>query len=325
MEAWWTWGLHFIPVLQAWGGAWIEAMKALSFLGSEQVYMFVLPAVLWCVDARLGIRLGVLLLGSGWLNSVLKLAAGLPRPYWVSQDVSPLAAETSYGLPSGHAQTTTAVYGGLARSARRAWVLAGTAALLLLIGVSRVALGVHFPFDVLAGWLIGLVLLWLVIRLEAPALGLLRRLGYGLRLSLPFLLSLVMLSVGLVARSAALDRMLPQEWVMNAMRADPHAAPLDPRTAADLLNSTGALFGFGTGAILLSAWGRFTGRGRGWNLLGRFALGVAGSVVLYYGLRLILPTGDTLIAYVARYARYAAVGFWLSYLAPRVFVWARLA
>src|SRR3990170_8206869 len=132
MEAWWTWGLHFIPVLQGWGAAWIEAMKALSLLGNEQVYMFVLPAVLWCVDARVGIRLGVLLLSSGWLNSVLKLAAGLPRPYWVSQDVSPLAAETSYGLPSGHAQTTTAVYGGLARRARPGWGMAGTAALLVL-------------------------------------------------------------------------------------------------------------------------------------------------------------------------------------------------
>src|SRR3990172_6450388 len=137
MEAWWTWGLHFIPVLQSWGPAWIEAMKALSFLGSEQAYLFVMPAFLWCVDARLGVRLGVLLLGSGWLNSVLKLTAGLPRPYWVSQDVAPLAAETSYGLPSGHAQTTTAVYGGLARNTRQGWVLAGTAALLLLIGVSR--------------------------------------------------------------------------------------------------------------------------------------------------------------------------------------------
>ena len=325
MEAWWTWGLHFIPVLQGWGPTWIEGMKALSLLGNEQVYMFVLPAVLWCVDARIGIRLGVLLLSSGWLNSVLKLAAGLPRPYWVSQDVAPLAAESSYGMPSGHAQTTTAVYGSLARSTHRGWVLAGTVALLFLIGLSRLALGVHFPFDVLAGWLVGLGLLWLVVRLEAPALGLLRRLGYGLRLSLPFFLSLVMLLVGLAARSVALDRMLPQEWVMNAMRADPHAPPLDPRGMVDLLNSAGALFGFGTGAILLSAWGRFNGRGRGWNLLGRFGLGLAGSVLFYYGLKLILPSGETLVAYVARYARYAAVGFWLTYLAPRFFVWARLA
>jgi hypothetical protein len=299
-------------------------MKALSFLGSEQVYMFVLPAVLWCVDARIGIRLGVLLLGSGWLNSVLKLAAGLPRPYWFSQDVSPLASETSYGMPSGHAQTTTAVYGSLARNTRRGWILAVTIALLLLIGLSRVALGVHFPLDVLAGWLVGFGMLWLVARLETPVLGLLRRLGYGLRLSLPFILSLVMLLVGLAARSAALDRMLPQEWVMNAMRADPHAPPLDPRGMTDLLNSAGALFGFGTGALLLGEWGRFNGRGRGWDLLGRFALGLAGSLLFYYGLKLILPSGETIVAYAARYARYAAVGFWLSYLAPRVFVWAHL-
>jgi membrane-associated phospholipid phosphatase len=325
MEAWWTLGLSAIPVLQSWGETWIAAMKAFSFLGSEQVYMFILPAVLWCLDAQLGIRLGILLLGSGWLNSVLKLAVGLPRPYWISQEVTPLASETSYGLPSGHAQTTTAVYGGVATGRGGRWLIPLTLLLLFLIGLSRLVLGVHFAADVVVGWIIGAALLWLVVRFEVPCLNLMRRLSPGVRLVLPLVVSLVMVAVGFLVRSAALDRALPAEWVMNAMRADPHGPLLEPRGAADLLNSAGALFGFGTGAILLGAWGRFTGRGRGWTLIGRFALGVAGTLLLYYGLRMILPTGDTMAAYLARYARYAAVGFWLSYLAPRIFVWARLA
>ena len=325
MQPWWTLGLNAIPVLQSWGESWIAAMKVFSFLGSEQVYMFILPAVLWCLDAQLGVRLGVLLLSSGWLNSVVKLAAGLPRPYWYAQDVAPLAAETSYGLPSGHAQTTTAVYGGLATSRRGRWLVPLTLLLLFLIGLSRLVLGVHFAVDVVVGWIIGAAVLWAVVRLEVRFLNLLRRLAPAVRLSLPLLASLVMVGIGFLARSAALERALPADWVMNAMRADPHGPLLEPRGAADLLNSAGALFGFGTGAVLLGAWGRFTGRGRGWTLIGRFALGVTGSLLFYYGLRVILPTGDTLVAYLARYLRYAAVGFWLSYLAPRVFVWARLA
>jgi hypothetical protein len=54
-------------------------------------------------------------------------------------------------------------------------------------------------------------------------------------------------------------------------------------------------------------------------------VGVAGTVVLYYGLRAILPSGEDLAGYLARYVRYAAVGVWLSYLAPRLFVRLRLA
>ena len=324
MDAWWTFGLNAIPVLQTWGTTWIAAMKALSFLGSEQVYMFILPLILWCLDAQLGVRLGILLLGSSWLNATLKLAAGLPRPYWVSQRVAPLAVETSYGLPSGHAQTTTAVYGGLATSLRGRWIVPLTLVLLFLIGWSRLVLGVHFAIDVITGWVMGAVLLWAFIRLEAPFARFLRRLTPGLRLSLPLLISLAMVAAGFLIRSGALERTLPAEWIMNAMRADPHGPPLEPRLAADFVNPAGTLFGFGTGALLLGAWGRFTGRGRGWVLVGRFALGLAGTLLIYYGLRAVLPSGESIAADGGRYLRYALVGFWLSYGAPRLFAWARL-
>lgn len=325
MGEWWAWGLNAIPALQSWGAAWIAVMRGVSLLGTEQIYMFALPAILWCVDAQLGIRIGFLLLSSGWLNSALKLAAALPRPYWVSHDVAPLAVEASYGLPSGHAQTTTAVYGGLASSLRRRWLTVAVSILLFLIGLSRLVLGVHFAADVLAGWLIGGLILWVFLRFEPLVLSRLFGLGRGLRLALPFLVSLVMVSVGFAARASALGQMLPQEWVMNAMRADPHGPMLEPRAAADILNPAATFFGFGLGALLLAEWGRFDGRGPAWNRIGRFAVGVAGTVVLYYGLRAILPSGEDLAGYLARYARYAAVGVWLSYLAPRLFVRLRLA
>jgi undecaprenyl-diphosphatase len=82
----------------------------------------------------------------------------------------------SLSFPSGHAMTSAAVYltlGALLMrvSSRRVtrWYCMGVAAMAtILVGLSRVYLGVHYPTDVLAGWMIGLswaLLCWIVERL----------------------------------------------------------------------------------------------------------------------------------------------------------------
>ena len=78
-----------------------------------------MPALYWCIDARLGLRVGMILLLSNGLNAVLKLAFHTPRPYWVDARVTGFAAESSFGLPSGHAQSAASVWGLLASSFRK--------------------------------------------------------------------------------------------------------------------------------------------------------------------------------------------------------------
>lgn len=108
----------------------------------------------------------------GWvLNHVLKEIFGRARP-----DVVPHLREVmSLSFPSGHAMTSAAVYltlgALLMRIAKRPltkFYCMGAAMLLTaLVGASRVYLGVHYPTDVLAGWLLGLswaILCWLVER-----------------------------------------------------------------------------------------------------------------------------------------------------------------
>jgi undecaprenyl-diphosphatase len=108
----------------------------------------------------------------GWLlNAVLKVAFGRARP-----DIVPHLREVmTLSFPSGHAMTSAAVYltlGALLMrvSDRRVarWYCMSVAMLATaLIGSTRVYLGVHYPTDVMAGWLIGLtwaLLCWLVER-----------------------------------------------------------------------------------------------------------------------------------------------------------------
>jgi undecaprenyl-diphosphatase len=89
-------------------------------------------------------------------NSALKHLVGRARPELLPH----LAVETSLSFPSGHASNAAAVFLAigwvLVRDGMRArivWPVAGV--LILLVGVSRVVLGVHWPSDVLAGWCVG--------------------------------------------------------------------------------------------------------------------------------------------------------------------------
>jgi undecaprenyl-diphosphatase len=111
--------------------------------------------------------------GAQVLLVAMKLGFRRERPFFAD----PLATESTYSFPSGHALVSLAVYGAVALvvvsrlEARRAQalVLACAAALVLAIGSSRLYLGVHFLSDVLAGLAAGaawLAALWIALHLR---------------------------------------------------------------------------------------------------------------------------------------------------------------
>jgi undecaprenyl-diphosphatase len=97
--------------------------------------------------------------GSAVLNQLLKFLFARPRPVFEH----PLVLETSYSFPSGHAMLSLVVYGMLAYFAvlaLRTWrartaVVLGSALVVVLIGFSRLYLGVHYLSDVVAGFAAG--------------------------------------------------------------------------------------------------------------------------------------------------------------------------
>lgn len=106
---------------------------------------------------RMALWLVVTVVGGMLLNVAIKQIFAAPRP-----DLLPhLDIVHTYSFPSGHAAGNLVIFGALAMlTARRsAWVAAS--AVILLIGASRVWLGVHWPSDVLAGWVEGVG--WLVL------------------------------------------------------------------------------------------------------------------------------------------------------------------
>ena len=161
---------------------WTEFFEAVTFLGNVPTLAVVTLAasvVLW--RKRRITELQLLLLaaiGAEILTVGLKLGFERQRPFFAD----PLATESTYSFPSGHSSVSLAVYGTigfiaarhLRTRSRQIAVLAAAPSLVLLIGFSRLYLGVHYLSDVVAGFSIGLawvalcvVLLHLRLRLKA--------------------------------------------------------------------------------------------------------------------------------------------------------------
>jgi membrane-associated phospholipid phosphatase len=324
MDTWLLWGTPVVVSLQAIGSFLVAPMRLLSFLGTEDFFLLVMPAMVWCIDASLGLRIGMILLTSASVNSILKVLVGWPRPFWVSDRVTPYAFESSYGLPSGHAQNSMALWGRMAVGLKRAGWVIGLGILIFLISLSRLYLGVHFPSDVLAGWVVAAILLALFVWLERPVAAWMVRQPLGIQLLVPLAFALLMIGAGALAADATAHRIVPDEWVARSSAAFPDEPAIDPQ-AVDVVSSAGALFGLAAGAVFLHRWGKFSASGNLWLRLARFALGVVGILVIYFGLRMILPSGEGFLPQSLRFVRYGLVGLWVAYLAPWVFVRLKLA
>jgi membrane-associated phospholipid phosphatase len=325
MITWVVWGIPWILKLQSLGSWLTPPMQFFTFLGLEQFYVLVMPAVLWCFDVGLGLRVGAILLTSNVLAFTLKLAFGLPRPYWISRRVQALSTEWSFGLPSGHAMNAVTLWGRLATAIQRRWALAAAVALMFLIPFSRIELGVHFPADVIAGWIFGGLLLAAFMKYERSVADRLRGAKPRMRVVAAIVGPLGLVGLAVAARAIRASIGFPAAWIATAAAAAPQAAPIDPLELSSIL-AIGAIFlGFAVGGAFLVAWGGFRAEGPPSQRILRFVVGLVGVVVIFMGLATVFPSGPSPTAIGLRVVRYALVGFWISYLAPRVFVWTKLA
>jgi membrane-associated phospholipid phosphatase len=319
MDAWVESGLNLVLRAQA-IGPWLQVpMKFFTSLGIEPFYMLVMPALVWCYDAGLGLRIGFALIGSTSLNAVLKLAFQLPRPYWVSADVHAYSVETSFGLPSGHAQNAVAVWGRLAAALDSIWAKVAAATLILLISFSRLYLGVHFPLDIVAGWLVGAAVLFGFLWLEEPVWRRLRAWSLGWQVVFVFLSSIALALLGVLALQSHAGVELPAAWRQAISAYQPGEVLVDPRGLDGIITAVGTLFGFAVGGILLVRWGDFNAKGPWRQRAGRYVTGAVGVALLLFGLDLLTFSAGSVADLIWRYLRYAVVGLWISYLGPRLF------
>jgi membrane-associated phospholipid phosphatase len=151
------WGLNFIRTVQTWDSPLLTGlMTGITWLGSAQAYLIMIPFIYWCVDEKKGLRLALVVLVSAWLNITLKFLLEQPRPFFPGYDPSVgMIPERLGGLPSGHAQNALVMWIIIASWIKKKWAFIGAGLICILVSFSRIYLGVHFPTDVLGGWLLG--------------------------------------------------------------------------------------------------------------------------------------------------------------------------
>lgn len=189
--------MELITFLQSFASPALDSLMLLvTNLGSEAVYIAAIVVIYTAVDARRGRALALLLLASFYANQLLKLAVASQRPFQVEPDVlrSAAAAETAPGhsFPSGHAQGAATFWGQAAAYVRRRWFTLLAAAVVLVVSLTRLYLGVHFPIDVLGGWAVAAALVALALWLELRRVSLSRGARIALGAALPLAFHLVL-------------------------------------------------------------------------------------------------------------------------------------
>ena len=283
------WGIDLILHLQAHRGPYLDALfRGISALGGP-VRVALLPFVLWALSYRAGSRLLVTLLFSALGNFSLKEWLAQPRPFDLDPRIGP-DRSVSPGMPSGHAQHSLVEWTLIAYRVSRPWFSWLAIGLVVLIGFSRIWLGLHFPTDVLGGWAVGALILWFYFR-------------FADRIA-PVLSGLTTLAQCAIASAASLP------FVLAQLLSD------DRRY---ILGLGGLLLGAACGMALYHRWQLRCEGGTLAQRALRYLLGMA-VLCLWIGVAgVALKALHGTLHSVADYAVNAVAGLWLTAVAPLVF------
>jgi hypothetical protein len=302
-----------IQALQTLSPALDIPMNIFTFLGKIEFYMLFITFLYWIIDAQLGFRVFMILLSTDVLGTAFKHLFHQPRPYWIG-DVKGMGVEESFGIPSTHASDSLSVWSYLAYQVRKRWLWITAIALILLISLSRLYLGVHFPHDVLFGWVIGLTVLYLFIKNEQKAADWISARAINSQIVISFVISLLFIVIGLLVRALIAGSSDAEAWSHFATEA---------RSLSPYFTLAGAFFGAASGYILMKQRACFKTTGEGLQKAGRYLVGMLGVFVILYGLDPLfglLAADETALGYLLRYIRYGTTTFWAMFGAPWVFL-----
>jgi hypothetical protein len=270
-------------------------------LGGAAAYLALLPLIFWCYDEEKGIRLALAVMASVWINLGLKFLCDQPRPFWPGYDPSVgIITESANGFPSGHAQISLTLWVIVASWNGKPWAYAAAILTSLLVGFSRLYLGVHFPTDLLGGWVLGALILCAYFLLGGKLKAVLVRGGQRLQMIVSAAAAFVM-----ILYRPSVEMLMPGAVVLGLGLAY-------SITANRLHFRSAALFGRRGMAKFLS-------------LAGRYLVGITGIVLTFVIAGRVNPGEGSALYPLFFFLRFALLEFWIYAAAPWVFLRLRLA
>ena len=151
----------------------ISFLKIISELGDRFFLVLIIGLLYWGYDKKIGRYVAENILTSVILNGLVKNIFDRRRPYFDNKEIESLThvekdsdinniMGQGYSFPSGHATNTASCFGSLYIYFKNKMLLIISIIIALLVGLSRFALGVHYPTDVIGGWLLGFLTIYIV-------------------------------------------------------------------------------------------------------------------------------------------------------------------
>jgi membrane-associated phospholipid phosphatase len=302
MEPLLLWGLDLIRAVQSYANPSLTVfMKLVTNFGGAAAYLALLPLVFWCYDEEKGVRLALAVMVSVWINLGLKFLLAQPRPFWPAYDPSVgIITESANGLPSGHAQISLTLWVIAASWFGKKWAYAAAVLISLLVGFSRLYLGVHFPTDLLGGWVLGALVLTAYFLFSGRIQTALQRGGPRVQMIASAAAAFIM-----ILYRPSTEMLMPGAVVLGLGLAC-------SVTANRIHFRSASVFGRRGIAKLLS-------------MAGRFITGIAGIVILFVLFNRIEPERGNAQYPLFFFLRFVLLEFWIYAAAPWVFLRLRLA
>lgn len=247
--------LEILKHIQSISNPFFDFLFQLITICGEQIVLIVIISIIyWALDKKFGEYIAYSVLTSVLVNNAIKDIFKLKRPIG-EEGIRTLREETAtgYSFPSGHTQGAASFYGSIAIYMKKKAMYIIATIMIVLIGFSRLYLGVHYPKDVIVGAILGVLTAWICYKLY-------------IRIENKMLLYLITFVLFLPALTFA--------------------------HSADFIKGLGTYFGFLIGMFVEKKYVNFSVEGTRVNKIIRVLIGVLILLILQTGLKVILPTGQ---------------------------------
>lgn len=145
----------------------LNALFLILTISTEAPVIIILTAIMyWCINKKYGQKLLFALIPNITINTGIKELVKAPRPIGTEGLESlRVSTATGYSFPSGHTQTATTFWTSLIIIFKQKWMNILGSVMILGVGVSRLYLGVHWPIDVICGWIFGIIFTLIFIKI----------------------------------------------------------------------------------------------------------------------------------------------------------------
>ncbi len=151
--------LEILRSIQSIANPFLDILFQLITMCGEQIVLISIIAVIyWALDKKFGEYIAYSVLTSVLLNNTIKDIFKMKRPIG-EKGIRTLREQTAtgYSFPSGHTQNASSFYGAMAIYLKKRVMHIIATIMIILVGFSRLYLGVHYPKDVIVGGILGVL------------------------------------------------------------------------------------------------------------------------------------------------------------------------